>query len=165
MTEAVRVGIVRRAVGLRGEVEIEPLTDDPDRFVPGLEVRVGDRPRRVVSARAGRKGVALTFAGVDGRDAAEALLGAYLEIDAADARPLPEGHYYHWQLVGLEVTTTNGARLGTLEDVLEYPANDVYMVRDGDRETLVPAVKTMVREINLDDRRMVVDLPADEETR
>jgi 16S rRNA processing protein RimM len=165
VSEQVRVGIVRRAVGLRGEVEIEPLTDDPDRFVAGLELRVGDQSRRVVSARGGRKGVALKFAGVDGRDAAEALLGAYLEVDADKARPLPDGHYYHWQLVGLEVFGTDGTRVGTLEDVLEYPANDVYVVRDGDREVLVPAIKKMVSEIDLDGRRMVVDLPPEAEVR
>jgi 16S rRNA processing protein RimM len=161
----VRVAFVRRAVGLRGEVEIQPLTDDMDRFRVGLELRVRERRLIVEAVRRTPRGVALKFEGVADRTAADRLRGEYLEVLAAVVARLPEGSYYHWQLVGLEVFDADGRRLGPLADVLEYPANDVYVVRAGDTEILVPAVREVVREVDLEGGRMVVDLPPEAEVR
>lgn len=160
--ERIRIGYVRRAIGLKGEVEVEPLTDDPRRFRAGLSVRAGASVRRVERVRPGTPGLVLKFAGVDDRDVAAGLRGEYLEVDGAEVAKLPEGSYYHWQLVGLEVFDAGGERLGRLADVLEYPANDVYVVRSDAREVLVPALADVVRAVDLDAGRMVVDLPAEE---
>ncbi|MGB2939789.1 MAG: ribosome maturation factor RimM [Candidatus Dormiibacterota bacterium] len=161
----VRVAFVRRAVGLRGEVEVEPLTDDEARFRPGLTVHAGRRKLTIEAARPTPRGLLLRLAGVADRDAAEALRGEYLEVDSADVAELPEGSYYHWQLVGLEVETTDGRKLGRLVDVQPYPANDVYVVKDGGAEVLVPAIREVVREVDLDRGRMIVELPSEDEVR
>ncbi len=160
--ELIRIGYVRRAVGLAGEVEVEPLTDDPARFRSGLSVRAGSIVRRVEKVRGGSSTVVLKFVGVDDRNLADRLRGQYLEVEASEANSLPQGSYYHWQLVGLTVFDPAGRRLGELTDVLNYPANDIYVVSDGSEEVLVAALSEVVSSIDLTRGRMVVDLPEEE---
>lgn len=157
--ERVRIGYIRRAVGLRGEVEVEPLTNDPARFSMGLSVHAGSTVRQVETVRGGAPTLVIKLAGVDDRTIAEGLRGKYLEVETSEAQPLPDGSYYHWQLVGLEVVDVDGGSVGRVADVLQYPANDVYVVTQGGAEILVPALAQVVREIDLSAGRMVVDLP------
>jgi 16S rRNA processing protein RimM len=159
--DRVKIGYIRRAVGLRGEVEVEPLTDDKGRFKPGLSVRAGAAVRQVEAVRSGSLNLVLKFTGVDDRDVADQLRGKYLEIETTEIQPLPEGSYYHWQLLGLEVFDASGSRLGEVTDILDNPANDVYVVGNGDAQVLVPAVSEVVRSIDLEAGRMVVDLPGE----
>jgi len=160
--DRVRIGYVRRAVGLRGEVEVEPLTDDTGRFHPGLSLRAGAGVRQVEAVRNGAGTLVLKFTGVDNRDLADDLRGKYLEIETAEVQPLPEGSYYHWQLLGLEVFDVAGARVGEITDILDNPANDIYVISADDRQVLVPAVSEVVRSIDLAAGRIVVDLPEEE---
>lgn len=160
--EHVRIGYVRRAVGLSGEVEVEPLTDDAGRFKPGLSVRAGAAVRQVEAVRNGAGTLVLKLIGVDDRDLADDLRGKYLEIETAEVQPLPEGSYYHWQLLGLEVFDIAGTRLGEITDIIDNPANDIYLLSAEDRQVLVPAVSEVVRSIDLAAGRMVVDLPEEE---
>ncbi len=160
--EHVRIGYVRRAVGLNGEVEVEPLTDDTGRFKPGLSVRAGAAVRQVEAVRNGAGTLVLKLIGVDDRDLADDLRGKYLEIETAEVQPLPEGSYYHWQLLGLEVFDIAGTRLGEITDIIDNPANDIYLLSAEDRQVLVPAVSEVVRSIDLAAGRMVVDLPEEE---
>lgn len=160
--EHVRIGYVRRAVGLGGEVEVEPLTDDAGRFKPGLSVRAGAAVRQVEAVRNGAGTLVLKLIGVDDRDLADDLRGEYLEIETAEVQPLPEGSYYHWQLLGLEVFDIAGTRLGEITDIIDNPANDIYLLSAEDRQVLVPAVSEVVRSIDLAAGRMVVDLPDEE---
>jgi 16S rRNA processing protein RimM len=160
--EHVRIGYVRRAVGLSGEVEVEPLTDDTGRFKPGLSVRAGAAVRQVEAVRNGSGTLVLKLIGVDDRDLADDLRGKYLEIETAEVQPLPEGSYYDWQLLGLEVFDIAGTRLGEITDIIDNPANDIYLLSAEDRQVLVPAVSEVVRSIDLAAGRMVVDLPEEE---
>jgi 16S rRNA processing protein RimM len=163
---SVRVGFIRRAVSLAGEVEVEPLGDNPDRFAPGSVLQAGGKAVTVERAHpAGGVVLRVKLAGIDDRDQAERLRGKYLEVDAGELAPLPEGQYYEWQLIGLAVFDPRGARLGRLEEVLEYPANDVYRVEGPAGEILIPAIRAVVREIDLEAARMVVDLPPVEEVK
>src|ERR1700730_13054304 len=89
--ERVRIGYVRRAVGLRGEVEVEPLTDDPGRFRSGLSVHTGAAVRQVEAVRRGAATLVLRFNGINNRTLAEGLRGNYLEVESSQARALPDG--------------------------------------------------------------------------
>ena len=100
----------------------------------------------------------LRFAEVADRTAAENLVGWELQVPAGEIPELPAGEYYTFELEGLEVVTESGDRLGVLEEVLDLPAHDVYLVREGEREILLPATEEVVKEIDLDQRRMVVHL-------
>ena len=162
----IRAGFVRRAVGLAGEVEVEPLGATPGRFAPGSVLRAGNTRVEIEhSHEAGGVLLRLKIAGVDDRDAAEQLRGSYLEIESAELPALPEGAFYEWQLIGLQVYDVGGRKVGRLEEVLEYPANDVYLVEGQGGQVLVPAIREVVRKVDLEAGRMEIDLPAEEEVR
>ena len=159
-----RIGRVLRAHGVRGGVRVESLTDFPDRFHPGRQVTVGSRLLTISRSQESQAGLILNFAGVEDREAAATLRGAYITVPLSDARALPAGHYYHFQLVGLEVLQAGGQPLGTVEEVLSYPANDVLRVSGGSSgERLVPMVSGVIVKIDRDLGRITVDLREDGE--
>ena len=94
----------------------------------------------------------------DDLEAEAALHGQRRRVALEDAVPLPRGRVYLYQLIGLRVKTTDGATLGTLVDVLDTRANDVYIVHDGSREILLPAIPEVIKEINLERGEMIVEL-------
>ena len=75
------------------------------------------------------------------------------------AAPAP-GEYYHYQVIGLEVFDTTGARIGTLKQIWSTPGSELYVVAGADKEHLIPAVKEIISEVDLAAGRMIVDLPA-----
>src|SRR5690606_29284740 len=114
----------------------------------------------VSSARRHRNGLILRCEAVRDRDEADALRDRWVLVPLEDAVPLEEGEYYLFQLIGLEVVTVDGERLGALEEVIETGANDVYVVRGGPRgEVLIPAAPHMVIDIDFEARRVTVDPP------
>lgn len=157
------IGQVTAPFGVEGEVRIRPDTDDPARFrrlrhvclefADGTERRVRLRRARVTS-----KGVLAVFAGYEDREKAGALRGALVKIRQSMALPLPEGSYYLHQLVGLRVVTEDGRELGEITEVLKYPANDVYVTP----QAMIPAVRDVVKRIDLAAKRMEVALLPEE---
>src|SRR5690242_18875579 len=118
--------------GIAGAVKVRSLTDFPVRFAPGAELSLDGTGRRVEWRRQQPAGLVVKLAGVDSRNDAETLRGRYLEVPEEALRPLPAGRWYHHQLVGLAVRTEDGRDLGTLTDVVNKPANDVWVAtRDG----------------------------------
>src|ERR1700682_2377721 len=93
--ERIRIGYIRRAVGLRGEVEVEPLTHDPARIRSGLSVHAGSAVRQVEAVRGRAPTLVVKLGGVDDRTKAEGLRGNSLEVKPSGAEPLPDGSYYH----------------------------------------------------------------------
>lgn len=160
---ALRVGRVVGAHGVRGEVRVEPLTSFPDRFAPGAQVEVDGRVLTIREVGGGSAQLVLRFEEVVDRDQAAGLQGAYLTVPLEQARPLPDGQFYHFQLVGLRVRDRHGRDLGTVVDVLEYPANDVLQVRGEQGEVLVPMVRAVVQAVDLEKGVIEVDLPEETE--
>ena len=152
----IRVGQVAGAYGVEGAVKVIPLTDHPDRFARGAAVMLDGCERHVEWSRAGQPGLVVKLKGIDNRTVAELFRGRYLEVPDDAARPAAEGRFYHHQLVGLSVLTSSGQPLGTLEEVLERPANDVWVSRQGTVEHLIPATRDAVVEVDLAARRVVV---------
>ena len=160
-----RIGRVLKAHGVKGALRVELLTDFPDRFAPGREMVVGGRRLRVARSEQLQGSVLVTFEGISDRTAAEPLAGAYVTVPLAEARALPADHYYHFQLVGLTVFDTRQARqLGRVAEVLSYAANDVLRVTDGDREVLIPMIRSVVRSIAPAEGMIIVDLPEEAQT-
>ena len=157
MPEFVRVGQVTAPFGVQGAVKVYPLTDFEDRFEPGSELYLDGQPRRVEWWKPGHPTVTVKLAGIDNRTLAELHRGRYLEVRDEAVKPLSEGSYYHHQLVGLEVVTEGGGRVGVLSNVLERPANDVWVVTGDDgAEHLVPATKDAVAGVDLEAGRVSV---------
>ncbi len=160
------IGTVTSPHGVQGAVRVFPHTDMPDRFRALAEVWLGSggRPQRqcrVESATTGRKLVVLKLAGVNTREQAEALRGTDLLVPVEQAWPLPEGAYYHFELEGMAVFDCAGRLRGTLTRVYPGPANDFFCVSEAGsgRETLLAAVRSVVKEVDRERGRMVVEWP------
>ena len=138
---------------------MQVLSDFPERFQPGARLWVAGRPTVVEAGRRRGNLLVLKLAGCDDRDAAEALRDVLLEIPERERLALPSGSFYIYELVGLEVYTPEGERLGALTAVEKNPAQDLFVVAGPTGEILVPALRRMVREVDLAAGRMVVDLP------
>ena len=150
------MGQIGAAFGLDGAVKVVPLTDFSDRFDRGSLLLIDGAEHRVEWSRPAPGGLVMKLVGVDDRAAAEVYRGRYLEIDEHAGRPAGEGRFYHHQLIGLDVVTASGRALGRIEEVLERPANDVWVSRDGTVEHLIPATKDAVVSVDLDAGRIVV---------
>ena len=155
------VGRVSGVKGLRGGLRLELLTDWPERIAPGarLFVEGEPEPRTVAAVELGGKHPVLTFTGVDTREAAEPFIGRYLEIEPA---PLPEGSYYWHQLEGLQVVDTAGSEVGTLVEIFRAGEAEVYRIEGRGGEQLIPAIRDVVREIDLAAGRIVIDYDAED---
>ncbi len=152
----IKVGQVMGAYGLDGAVKVLPLTDFDDRFDPGAHLVLEGAERSVEWSRPGQPGLVVKLRGIDNRSVAELFRGRYLEVAENSLRPLEEGRFYHHEVVGLAAATRSGVQLGTIAEVLERPANDVWVSRDGSIEYLIPATRDAVLEVDLKARRVVV---------
>lgn len=160
--ERVLIGRIVAPRGLRGELRVLPASKRPGRFSELRQVFVDGHiePLEVLEAWEHRGAVVLELAGVDTRTKAEELVGRELWVDASEAMVLEPDEYFVHDLVGLEVVTDTGRDLGTLHEVLQGPANDIYVVKGPLGELLVPAVGQVVLKVDLAAKRMVLhDLP------
>ncbi len=154
------IGRVLKPWSYRGELKIEILTDFPDRFASLRTVFLGDDAKSFSVERARRHGNAalLKLNGVDSTQAAEKLRNQLVQVAAEDAVRLPKGQHYLYQLIGLRVKTLGGETLGEIVEILDTGANDVYVVREGSREILIPAIEDVVKEIDLERGEVIVQL-------
>lgn len=149
--------------GVRGGLRIRPLGSFPERFRPGVAVRLASEPeraRRIERVRPHRGALVIKVEGIDDRSAAEALRGVRLVVPPADRHPLPPGSYYVDDLRGLRVVTSTGREMGVVVDVEPNPAHDLFVVRlDHGGRALVPAVRALVRLEPEHGRLVVEDIP------
>jgi len=160
--EGILVGVIGAPHGIRGMVRVESLSDFPSRFSPGSIMWAKPQGRKLeVESSAPYNAVLLVkFVGIDDRNAAELLRSARLEIKPEQVAPLPEGQYYHFQIAGL-VVYEKDKRLGVVREVLTNGAHDLYVVdTDSGEEIMIPALKSVVKKIDLTSGRMEVELPA-----
>ena len=157
--ERIVIGRVGAAHGIRGELRIIPLTDFPERFAALREVMVGDELLHIESVKPQGKNFLMRFREYTVREDAQKLTGRLLTVARAEAAPLDEGEYYVFDIVGLTVYDEENNELGTVENVLRTGSNDVYAVRSEDgREILIPALRKVVRTIDVPNGRMTVRL-------
>jgi 16S rRNA processing protein RimM len=161
--ELITVGRILRPQGRRGEVRVEPLTDDPARLAALTDCYLvppdAGEPRRIETVRFQGAMPVVKLAGTDSIDAAEALTGRLVAIPREAARPLPPDHFYAFDLVGCRVRTPEGRPLGVIEDVSPGPAHDLWVVRADARQWLLPAVTAIVERVDLTERVVVVRPP------
>jgi 16S rRNA processing protein RimM len=155
----VAVGRITRSHGVKGEVAVLPLSEVGSRFEPGsmlfLDERE-DRPLTVATSRPHRQRLLVAFREVDDRTSAEGLRGQYLFVPASSAPELPEGEYWTHDLVGCDVLTEDGRAIGRIREILHTQANDVWATESSEGEVLIPALKDVVREVDVTGRRVIV---------
>jgi 16S rRNA processing protein RimM len=160
MLEYLRTALIVKPQGIKGEIKLQPLTNDITRFKgmksAFIEGRNGGyEPSVIASVRVHEGAVYVKLAGVDDRNAAELLRGRYICVDRAHAVKLPEYTYFVDELIGLEVYDTSGKKLGTLTDVIQTGNVDVYDIR-GEQRIMVPALKRAIESVDMDQARMVL---------
>jgi 16S rRNA processing protein RimM len=166
--ELIVIGRVTRPQGRRGEVRVEPLTDDALRFrdlrechlvAPDAGGPSGGEPRSVEQVWFQGTVPVLKFRGVETIDQAEAIRGRLVSVPRGATRPLPPDRFYGFDLVGATVTDPGGIVLGTLADVLAGSAQDLWVVEMGGRQCLVPAVHAIVERVDPVGRVVVIRPP------
>ena len=161
MEQFLRVGVISSTHGIRGEVKVYPTTDDPERFLDLDEVILDTGREHKILEIEGVKffknQVILKFKGYDNINDIEKYLKKDLLVDREHAVELGENENFIADLIDLEVVTDEGKVLGTLTDVIETGANDVYAVKTPEgKEILLPAIRDCILDVNVDEKRMTV---------
>ena len=165
-TPYIAIARIARTRGNRGEVVADLYTDNPDRFddLDKVWLESADGRRHAASKtledvweHKGRK--ILKFEGIDTIGDAQTVVGCWVMVPAEQAAKLPEGTYFNHDLIGCAVSSLDGTLIGTVRSVLDIADNSQLVVRDGDREFLIPAVKNICVEISIPDKRIIIDPP------
>lgn len=155
------VGKLRHAHGVRGEMLMEVLTDFPERLKPGTDLYLHQQaePLRLLKTRPHSHGLLVTIEGITTPEAVAQFRNQLVYVPTQDRPPLEEGEFYHHQLIGLDVVTTDGEPLGSAESIIETGASDVLVVRQAAREDImVPIVDEFIQHIDLAGRTITVRL-------
>ena len=153
------VGQITGSWGLRGDVKVQPQSDFSERFATGSELHVNGRLETIEASRPYRGGYVIRLSGVTDRTAADSMQGSLLTVQEDDIPALPEGTFYHFQLIDMQVFSDKGESLGAIVEILDTSANDVYVVRgDEGPDLLIPAIRETVLDVDVDEGRMTVHL-------
>jgi len=161
MPDFFAVGKIVKTRGLKGDLVVQPLTDRPERFKALRKVWVGIADSDVSlfqleETRVKGQAIHLRLQKICTRDAADALAGKYLYVTDEDLVRLPKGTHFVHDVIGSRVIDEQGRKIGTVEEVWKLPANDVYVVREGKREHLVPAVQSVIERIDTQKKQVRV---------
>lgn len=157
----VAVGKITTAHGIKGEVKVASLSDNPNRFKKGSQMQVADGGEvlTVAAVRFQNEVMIIKFREINDRNQAELLRGKILEVNEEEVAPLEDDSYYIFQLEGLTVVDEEGVELGELLEVIPGSANDVFRVRRKEGGfVLLPALKSLVKKVDLEQKTMTVKL-------
>lgn len=153
------IGKIQKPHGVDGDLTIFSISDEPERFSPGNSVWIGEdhKEYKIQSRRFADRTQIIHFRGLNTPEDAGLLRNRLIYTRQSDLPPLPEGEYYHFQLIGLTVLDETGVKIGVLSEVLTTGANDVYLVIDEDgHEHLFPAIKSVIIRTDLVQQQMIV---------
>lgn len=163
MEKQLQVGVISSTHGVRGEVKVFPTTDDVNRFKQLKKVYLDTGKEQIQleiqNVKFFKQFAILKFKGIDNINDIEKYKGRSLLIDREDAAPLEEDEYYIADMMGMEVYTEDGNLFGSLKDVMETGANDVYIVDSREHgEVLIPAIKDCILDVDVEAMRMTIHL-------
>ena len=148
---------VLKPQGIRGELKIKTFTDQPEDVKAFKTLYIDNVPYKILSFRVGSDGAAYVgLRGIPDRNAAELFRGKKIEGDREDAPPLADGQYYIIDIIGLSCETEEGETLGTVKDVSNL-ASDVYTIEKAGKSILFPAVKGVIKKVDLENKKLIVD--------
>ena len=151
--------------GIRGLAKIHPFNPGSPGLLATdaiLLINRSDGERKsfdVLESRTHKKVILMRLAQLDSLNDLQPWIGSEVFLERQDLPEMGEESVYHWEAIGLEVRTKDGVRVGRIEEIQAMPANDLWVVRDGDRESLIPVVSPIVVEIDLPSRIATIDPP------
>jgi 16S rRNA processing protein RimM len=156
----VLIGKIIGVHGVGGTIRIQSFAESLEIFKPGAALLVtSPENSKIKWIKPHARGALLTLMEISNRDEAKALTGSELYIERSRFPKLEQGIYYWFELIGLNVYTSDDRYIGRLESIIETGANDVYIVKKKNKEILIPALKSVVRSIEIQQKIMRVDLP------
>ncbi len=155
--EFITIGKILAPWDIKGKLKVELATDFPQRFAPSSKVYINRQPMTIDSTEWHKGKAIIKLNTVDSIEDAEKLRGQLVEIHHSQLHPLPEGQYYHFQLIGLEVWTTQGELLGNITEILTTPGNDNYVVSGAKGEIFIPAIEDVIKSIDLDKGCLIIE--------
>lgn len=153
------IGKITKVHGIQGEVLVSPFLEDSSPFFQWNHFYLGGEEERRVEVhriRNENRGILLQLRGIEDRESAKKLIGKTLEVEREDLPDLPEGTFFTFEVLGLKVVTEKGEEIGEIVEILKLPAHDVYLVKKGEKEVLIPAIDSVVMRVDLENRKMVV---------
>ena len=151
------IGKIGAAHGVRGDMKVYPLTDFPDRFNTIKKAFIDDKEINIISTRYQNNFVVMKVKGVNSREEVARYTNKLLKINRSDVPPLNEGEYYSFDIIGLKVINQDDVVLGEIIEILKTGSNDVYITKTPEgKQLLIPALKKVVTEINIEDDFMKV---------
>lgn len=156
MKEFMTIGQITKPHGVKGEVKIFPLTDDVRRFRKLKTVFIEDKEVKVVWFKLQADRVILKFEGIETMDEAEKLRNKYLKVKREDAIKLPKDTHFVVDLIGCKVYDAEEKEIGEVFDIIKTPANDVYWVKNGKKEVLIPVLKDIVYDIDIENKKITI---------
>ncbi len=156
----IAIGQIAKSVGIRGELKIRPLTDRMQRFQRLQAVWLGPDDKGgtqygIEALRIAKDHLVLKLKGVDTRSGADALKAQYVLIPDDEAER-GDGSFFIHDLIGMNVRTDTGEEIGMIEDVVRLPSGDTWVVRNGEKEILIPGVKEFIRSVDVKGRKVVI---------
>jgi 16S rRNA processing protein RimM len=152
-----QIGEVLKPQGIRGELKVKAFTDSPEDIKAFGTVYIDNLPYKILSFRVGGDGAAyIGLRGIPDRNAAELFRGKKLEGERDDAPPLEEGQYYIIDVIGCSCETEDGEILGTVVDISNL-SSDIYTIEKAGKQILFPAVKNVVKKVDLDNKKLIID--------
>ena len=163
MEKQLQVGVISSTHGVRGEVKVFPTTDDVTRFRQLKKVYLDTGremlPLEIQNVKFFKQFAILKFKGIDNINDIEKYKGKSLMIDREDAVDLDEDEYFIADMIGMKVFTEDGSEFGTLKEVMETGANDVYIIDSPEHgEVLIPAIKECILDVDMEEERMTIHL-------
>ena len=160
MKDYIKVGKIVNTHGVKGCIKCIPLTDDLERFEELEYVYTEkDNIKRTIDDVWYQKGlVCLKLKDIDDMDKAESFKDTYISIVEDQLRVLPENSYYLFDLEGMDVYSNNGDYIGKISEVYQTGANDVYEVKNNINSYLIPAIKDVVKSVNVQDKKMIINV-------
>ncbi len=156
------IGKLQRTHGVKGEMVMDLMTDFPDRIKPGNQVFVGKNYREVtlINLRPNGSKLLVAFEGFTDCDQAAVLRNQLVYIKTEDANTLPDGEFYHHEVLGMEVLDESQNLVGKVTEIITTGANDVYVIKTEEGgEVLIPAIKSVILSVERERKQMIVRLP------
>ena len=164
MTKYLEIGQIVNTFGIKGMVKVKPFTDDTEKRFDNLKkVYIQNKNTRkeyeIEEVKYHKEMVLIKFKGIENPEDANLLRNYYLVVDRDKEEPLEEGTYYIVDMIGLEVYTDDGEKLGILDDVFNWGSSDIYVVKNElGKQILLPAIEDVIKNIDMEQRKMIVHL-------